>query len=223
MGVGICGSCQCYFGVSGGGKMLIISNINRLLIFIILAVISLLPWSIPLGLGSAFRYMVFFWGGFLVWKYHGELIKRFCTKGNVVRMCVAFLAFYLFSRWFGRLDFWEEMRDTLWGKGVYYVVHSAVSLIVTMLGIGVVYLSVNYFVEKRQYVPPRWVFEASTICYGVYIFQQFILQFLYYKTSLPVLVGPYWLPWVGCVVTFVVSILLTKLTLKTRFGRFLIG
>ena len=98
-----------------------------------------------------------------------------------------------------------------------------VSLVVTMLGISVVYSIVNYFVEKRHYVPARWVFDASAICYGVYIFQQFILQFLYYKTTLPVLVGPYWLPWVGCVVTFVVSIVLTRLTLKTRFGRFLIG
>lgn len=159
----------------------------------------------------------------MVWEYHEVLIKRFCTKGSIVRICVAFMAFYLFSRWSGRLDFWLEARETLWGKGIYYVVHSAVSLIVTMLGVGVVYLSVNYFVEKRQYVPTRWVFEASAICYGVYIFQQFVLQFLYYKTSLPVLVGPYWLPWVGCVVTFVVSILLTRLMLKTRFGRFLIG
>lgn len=205
-----------------GGKMLIISNINRLLIFIILAVISLLPWSIPLGIGNALHYMVYFWGGFLVWQYHDKVIQIFCTKKNMMLSCVLFVIFYLFSAWFRQMEFLGG-SEGLFYKGIRYVTNSAISLIVTMFGIWFVYLLVNYFVEKRKYMPPYWVFEASAICYGVYIFQQFILQFLYYKTSLPVLVGPYWLPWVGCVVTFVVSILLTKLTLKTRFGRFLIG
>lgn len=202
--------------------MLIISNINRLLIFIILAVISLLPWSIPLGIGNALHYMVYFWGGFLVWQYHDKVIQIFCTKKNMMLSCVLFVIFYLFSAWFRQMEFLGG-SEGLFYKGIRYVTNSAISLIVTMFGIWFVYLLVNYFVEKRKYMPPYWVFEASAICYGVYIFQQFILQFLYYKTSLPVLVGPYWLPWVGCVVTFVVSILLTKLTLKTRFGRFLIG
>lgn len=204
------------------GKLLIISNINKVLIFIVLAVISLLPWPIPLGIGPALRYMVFFGGGVLVWMYHKEVIA-FCTKKHIIGMSAAFIGFYLFSRWFESWDLWRNGSGALFYKGIRYVSFSAVSLVVTMLGISVVYSIVNYFVEKRHYVPARWVFDASAICYGVYIFQQFILQFLYYKTTLPVLVGPYWLPWVGCVVTFVVSIVLTRLTLKTRFGRFLIG
>ena len=35
MDVGICGFCRCCSGVSGGGKLLIISNINKVLIFIV--------------------------------------------------------------------------------------------------------------------------------------------------------------------------------------------
>ena len=206
----------------GGGKVLIESNINKILIFVVLAFISLLPLPIPLGIGNALHYMVYFWGGFLVWQYHDEIIQKFCISKYVILSCVLFVIFYLFSYWFRQMDFWEG-NEGLFYKGIQYVTNSAISLIVTMFGIGFVYLLVNYFVEKRKYMPSHWVFDASAICYGVYIYQQFILQILYYKTSLPVWVGAYWLPWVGCVVTFIVSILLTKFTLKTRFGRFLIG
>ena len=210
------------FWCFGGGKLLIMSRINNCLIFVALTLISLLPLSIPLGIGNALQYMVYFWGGFLMWKYHDNVVQLFCTKKNVILSCILFVVFYMFSAWFRQMDFWGG-DERLFYKGIHYVTSSAISLVVTMLGIGFVYLLVNYFVEKRKCIPPHWVFEASAICYGVYIYQQFILQVLYYKTSLPVLVGAYWLPWVGCVITFIVSILLTKLTLKTRFGRFLIG
>lgn len=39
----ICGFCRCCFGVSGGGKLLINSDINKILILVVLAFVSLLP------------------------------------------------------------------------------------------------------------------------------------------------------------------------------------
>ena len=63
----------------------------------------------------------------------------------------------------------------------------------------------------------------SGYCYGVYIYQQFILQYLYYKTSVPLLVNEYALPWIGFAVALVLSLLLCWVSLKTRVGRFLIG
>ena len=210
------------FWCFGMGKLLTMRDVNRMLIFIALVLISLLPLPIPLGIGNALHHMVYFWGGFLVWQYHDKIILQFCTSKYVIWSCILFVIFYLFSYWFKQMDFWGGDGRLIY-KGLHYVTNSAISLIVTMFGIGFVYLLVNYFVEKRKYMPSHWVFEASAICYGVYIYQQFVLQILYYKTSLPVLIGAYWLPWVGCVITFIVSFLLTKLTLKTRFGRYLIG
>lgn len=63
----------------------------------------------------------------------------------------------------------------------------------------------------------------SGYCYGVYIYQQFILKILYYQTQLPFVVNAYWLPWIATVVTIVLSLLLCHFTLKTKIGRFLIG
>ena len=63
----------------------------------------------------------------------------------------------------------------------------------------------------------------SGYCYGVYIYQQFILKIIYYQTQLPFIVNAYWLPWIATLATIVLSLLLCHFTLKTKIGRFLIG
>lgn len=60
-------------------------------------------------------------------------------------------------------------------------------------------------------------------CFGVYLFQEFILQTLYYHTSVPGYLSPYLLPFVGIVVTLPLSILLTKAFQTTKIGRILLG
>lgn len=69
----------------------------------------------------------------------------------------------------------------------------------------------------------RLLIKLSSYCYGVYIFQQFILKFLYYKSDMAQCINPYALPWVATVVTIALSLILTDLSLRTKVGRFLIG
>jgi peptidoglycan/LPS O-acetylase OafA/YrhL len=86
-------------------------------------------------------------------------------------------------------------------------------------GVAFVYGLVNYLIEGKKLTIPQWVVELNGLCFGIYLFQQFILQILYYKTTLSSLIGPYWLPWIGLIVTLILSYLLTKLSLKTKIGR----
>ena len=72
---------------------------------------------------------------------------------------------------------------------------------------------INYLKSKPVLI------TLSGYCYGVYIYQQFILQILYYKTSLPLQVNIYWLPWIASFITLVLSVLLCHLTLKFKWGR----
>ena len=65
--------------------------------------------------------------------------------------------------------------------------------------------------------------SISSLCFGVYLYHQFILKILWYKTNLPILVGPACLPILGCFITLILSIILFELTIKTKIGRFLIG
>lgn len=83
-------------------------------------------------------------------------------------------------------------------------------LIYSFLGVLCLYMSVNFIINNGLRVP-NWLVKVNSICFGVYIFQQFILMYLYYHTALPIIVGAYWLPWIGVVVTLVLSILFSIL------------
>ena len=63
----------------------------------------------------------------------------------------------------------------------------------------------------------------SGYCYGVYIYHQFILMYLYYKTDLISIVPNALFPWLGFAITLVLSLIFCFLTLRTRLGRYLIG
>lgn len=65
--------------------------------------------------------------------------------------------------------------------------------------------------------------NVSVLCFGVYLFQQFLLVGLYRHTNLSSIVGFYWLPWVGFGVSMIGSLLLTYLMRLSKIGRYLIG
>ena len=84
------------------------------------------------------------------------------------------------------------------------------------LGIAAMMLSAvlwcNNHSLSNQYI------KLGGYCFGVYIFQQFILQYLYYYTSLPLITG-LWLPWVGFVLALLVSFALTYIFKLTKIGK----
>jgi len=203
-----------------GLEVVISKDVYVWMSFLFLLMISLFPCPLPLGLGSATRYMVFFWGGFLVWRYHDWIIGKTCDLKYVVLIVSCFLFLFLLSNYFFIPV--SEDQNLIW-RLTRYMVNRIVILPVSIFGVCAIYLLTNYVIDKCRVRPASWVVNAGAICFGVYIYQQFVLEVLYYKTSLPQLVGPYWLPWIACVVTFVLSIMFSQLTLKTRLGRYLIG
>ena len=64
--------------------------------------------------------------------------------------------------------------------------------------------------------------KIGNYCFGVYIFQQFVLKGLYFKTDIPGIVGPYILPWLGFVIALVVSFLLIYFIRLSKVGRALL-
>lgn len=90
-----------------------------------------------------------------------------------------------------------------------------------LVGIFGIYSLVNYLLNKENIKVTSRTINLSALCYGIYLFQQFILQWLYYKTTMPSIVGPYLLPWVGLLITVIGSYILTKLCRMTKIGRWL--
>ena len=65
----------------------------------------------------------------------------------------------------------------------------------------------------------KWnlLLKLSDSCFGVYIFQQFILKIIEH-TQFPENANPYLYPWVAFVISLVASLVLTIFIRKTKFG-----
>ena len=60
--------------------------------------------------------------------------------------------------------------------------------------------------------------KLSDCCFGVYIFQQFILLFIN-RTKLAQNICPYIYPWITFSIALIISLALTVIIRKTRIGR----
>lgn len=194
--------------IKDGWKMVFLIALN-LLCFV----------SLPLRLSNAASFMVYFYGGFLAYK-HSNKIKAAITKKRLIWIWVIFVLVFAMLR---------PMRDVLITndnqtkllKLFIYVGNNACQLIYASVGLMAFYCTAVYYTQRHPLKP--FTIKLAACCFGIYLFQQFILQLLYYKTSFPVLVGPYWLPWCGFVIAAIVSCLLSDLLLRTKTGKFLIG
>ena len=175
--------------------------------------------SLPLRISTAFTYLVYFYGGYLVYK-HSERIKSFITIRNNVISWVVFVIVFSVLRPLPDVLIIDDSYSRVI-KALIVICNHAEQLIYASAGLIAFYITAVYFTQHHQLSAATK--KIATCCFGIYLFQQFVLQLLYYKTSFPLLVGPYWLPWFGFVIAGFVSYILSSLLLKTKIGRFLIG
>ena len=195
------------------------SNKWKILGLIALPVLSILP--LPLQINRAVYYALFFYLGMLIFRNRDVIISKIKSIKQVLLSLFIFVCIYavgLYVREGGLMDVYTDSVNLI-TKAISIEIMEYIKIIYCTLGIIFIYILVNYFLEVKKVRVAPWVINLSGLCFGIYLFQQFILQILYYKTNLPSLVGPYWLPWVGLVVTLILSYLLTKLSLKTKVGR----
>lgn len=181
-----------------------------------LAIISFLP--LPLRIGSAMYYLLFFYLGYLVRKYYSNLIQ---VSGK--KILGAWILFVVLFVGLSHLRIYvRDLADlsTLVYKVLYISIGKLCQITYATSGIIALWLTVG-LLAKIKYIP-YWVEWLGNYCFGVYLFQQFILMGLYYHTDLPVLVGSVWLPWIGVVIALGGSVLLSWLFRLTKVGKNLI-
>lgn len=189
----------------------------KLALLVVLNVFIIKP--LPMQLGRAVSYMLYFYMGFVVYK-HSKQIKACLTPDMLVLSWVSFIIVFMLLR---------PMRDMLSVESpntmiqrIYALTTDRLCLLIyAAVGILAFYLSAVYFICRHEL--KSFTINLAKCCFGIYLFQQFVLQLLYYKTSFPTLVGPYWLPWCGFIIALITSYILSVLFLKTKTGRFLIG
>lgn len=175
--------------------------------------------SLPLRISSAFSFMLYFYTGFLFYKFR-DRIKSLITPNRLIIAWLVFVVIFVIFR---------PMRDVLainekqsvYLKLIVYVGNNACQLLYASIGLLAFFGTAVYFTQSHQL--SEITKKIAACCFGIYLFQQFVLQLLYYKTDFPLWVGPYWLPWCGFVLATVISYLLSNMLLKTKIGRTLIG
>ncbi|MCH5175530.1 MAG: acyltransferase family protein [Prevotellaceae bacterium] len=182
-------------------------------------ILSLPSVDLILGLKRVHRFFFFFYFGFAIKKEYIKF-KYVESKRYLLLLLIMFLV----------LCVAHELLPELWKKsnllienGIRAIVIGIVFFLCPFSMIVFLYSLANK--PKVQYCLNRCpqLMVLSSYCYGVYIYQDYILTYLYYHTDFASVVPNALFPWAGFVITLILSLLLCHLTLKTRFGRFLIG
>lgn len=192
----------------------------KLLCLLLLAIISGPLSFLPLRIGNACYYLFFFYTGVVVHRQKDNIL-HFFTRNRVVWTILVYIAVVvgglLFNNYLQSID----NAASLWHLPIVFA-KTAVKMLYATVGTVMSYLVVNLIIKSRVEIGEPWT-TFNQCCFGVYIYHQFILEYLYYHTALPTSVGSYWLPWVGLAVALPAAFILSYVTRATKAGQFLIG
>ncbi|MBE6346163.1 MAG: acyltransferase [Lentimicrobiaceae bacterium] len=192
---------------------------NQRSTFIILSLVSIIPVpQLPFGLTKCFHFLFYFYAGYLMWIYKEKLF----AKIGKIKHIILFILIYIFLIFLN-----EYIKNINFSSGVFHrlikmELLSVLKYLMTIFGILSLYLFVYSYTRRFDFKCSNFTIHLSEVCYGVYVFHQFILVYLYYHTSLPCLLGLI-TPWIFFTLTLFVSYLLTIIFLRFDFGKKMIG
>lgn len=177
-------------------------------LFIGLAFLSMFPNPhLYFGTSQVNHFLFYFYAGYVLWCYVPRLLPKINLRllsGILFVLYVVLLLLRLkvaipghWSIWWIRLMRWSHI----------------------CCGIGALYCFVKDFLLRNpEYEPKPWLLKSNSICYGVYVFHMFILQWLYFESSIPSHINSWLLPWVALAVTLVGSIVLSVILKKLKIN-----
>lgn len=189
---------------------------------LLLSIVSGLLGFLPFRLGKSCYYLFFFYLGMYLYPRRKMMLEKLSSNKILLIVILYLTSFAVLSL------FKDYLHDISTNSILLLVVKSSIyttsTILYAALGLLAMYCATVYWLHNHpNWQPSSLLIKANEICFGVYIYQQFILMILYYKTTLPKFTETHVLPWVGCIITLFMSIMLSQITIRTRFGRFLIG
>ena len=187
-------------------------------------ILSMISFIVPnyFQLSQSAFYFIFFLLGIYTIIYRKTLLRIFTQKKVLIVSLLGYvLTFIVGTLIIARLTH-LPLGSGLIGKAMTLVAIRVCMIPYIISGMIVVYGLANRWIRSDMEFP-RWVVGLNSMCFGIYIVQQFILKILYYKTSLPAWAGNIWLPVLGCVVTLGLSVAIVYCFRKIPPFRQLIG
>lgn len=192
-----------------------------ILLAILASVFSI--FTLPLRLSTTAYYFIFFYCGYLMQRNDIHFESKIKVKYCFIFVALFLLVFVLSKIALTDKNVLSFAEQSLKNKLIVNLGARVSTILYSALGLASVYSFVNLILNRGDINAGKIMIQLSGYCFGVYIFQQFILKLFMYNTSIINVFGSYWLPWVAFVVALVVSITMSWAFVKTRVGRFLVG
>lgn len=183
----------------------------RVITFITLFIIGCFSIYIPklICIQNFATYFIFFIIGAWCYSYKDTVLSYLNNNKNGLIICAGTLILIIFNCYL----YYNHVFN-----GSYVIRHGVKLLLGIIGGISCLYIANTEIINKNINVKfTRW-----NGWYGIYIYHQFILMIIYY--NLPVyVINKYLLPFIALIIGGILSYILVKYTLKTKFGKWLIG
>ena len=173
-------------------------------------------------LGRTSYFMFFFYMGYALRRYDVRFVERFYNLKSIVGSLAIYLFFYTYlnRHVFGTL---LKQNITITQNLETWAWQNVIHVCYAFFGVLFFYLLVNYLLEKNIIKPSPVAKTIGVYCFGIFIFQQFVLKLLYYDTPLHSYVSPYLFPWIGLASAIAISFVLTYVCMKTKIGKILLA
>lgn len=171
---------------------------------------SVLP--LPFRINTAMYYFAFFYAGYCIKKYEWSIPYDGTWKYILLFACFT-SAFVL------KINVSELDNLRMGGSSTFSIFAVTISVRFVNAAIGTILLMMlsKKFVDCSDTSKWNNMLNLSDCCFGVYIFQQFILMLLE-RTELAQNVSPYIYPWITFLLTLFLSLVLTVVIRKTKIG-----
>lgn len=209
----------CFIGIVLVEK----SRITALQGIILFSVLSILSYfHLPLRLKYTMYYMVFFYGGYIIGKQSLD-IKRLVSIKYILFFLLCYGSIFIFTQLYFipmvQLNNNISIEHKIIGSITIRIFHFLYAWCGT---IAIVLISM-FLIQKCQLKISTTLVKIGTLTFGIYIFQQFILKWLYYHTIFVNLIPDYLIPWIAFGITLILSFFATILLRSNKYGRYLIG
>ena len=194
----------------------------KLVVCCLLVAMSGVVGFLPFQIGKMCYYIFFFYLGVVVYN-NKEYLSRKLSIGKILGLFVTYIVSYaILSSLKGEIVSLPATNIVM--KIVKAALVRISTLCYSLAGLLSLYSIVQYWLNAHpNWKPSNMLLQLNSICFGIYIFHQFVLKYLYYKTPLSTYVGTYYLPWVGFGIALLSSIVMSVLLSKVRVGRLLLG
>ena len=187
-------------------------------IFCLATLGSVMP--LPLRLNSALYYLLFFYAGFYIEK--NNITIRLKTEIVLPISILLFAITFILKLNLENTNFniigGYIANSQIINKGIRVIALVVSRALCASFGI-VSLMSLSRLIVLHSDTS-KWdgVIRLSNCCFGVYIFQQFVLKLLN-QSILPCCIDAYLYPWISFMITLCISLILTILIRTTKLGR----